>query len=662
MVDVRLPDGRVARFPDTMPREEIKAFVSFKFPDQAPKATPNDTLMALTRMQTANDQGPAPFVEGNEFASSLPGPLGQFQNSTSALQSGFIEGATGNLSNEIFSALGTPFETAALAAQGKGIDPGQAFNNLYEYGTKQSQGQTALNPSLANRGNLMGSAILGKSLGAFSPRATTPLGMAGLGALEGAGYGAVYGFGGAEGNDRYLAALKDAGIGALSGGAIGYGAGALTQPVSQESRILAKALEADRIDPAAIPQRVSALGPSGMVADIGPTLQGQTAAIATLPGQGANDIVDALSARRAGANDRIRKDVAGALGPSDRVSQVLSDLDIERKIVNQDYEPVFRAKALSDNPFMDAQPIVKAIDDVVPRVVGGTRSDIERIKGWLIDPTTGVATKDPQIVMAVRQELDGLINKETNTTTAAVLGDLRKAIDADLAMNVPGLKAVDSDFQEVARQKDALERGGMLLNDGKTAINPTDLSDDLVKMSDGQKLRLTQGARAEIERIIGTSANDRVKLRDIIRGEGSWNYDKLRSLFGDEKARSLLDIVEREATMAATENLATSGSRTQVLKAAQDDIVGQTSKRGAVQEALNFQYGNAAAKVADALLGGVGQARRSAVMNSVAQALMSPGLNPRMLTEITRLMSGASKNESGVIAALLASQAAAQPN
>lgn len=662
MVDVRLPDGRVARFPDTMPREEIKAFISFKFPDQAPKANPNDTLMALARTQMINDQGPAPVIEGNEFASSLPGPLGQFQNSTSALQSGFIEGATGNLSNEIVSALGTPIETAVRAVQGKGFDPGQAYNNLYEYGTQQAQGQTALNPSLANRGNLMGSAVLGKSLGALTPRASTPLGMAGLGALEGAGYGAVYGFGGAEGNERYLAALRDAGVGALTGGAVGLGAGALTQPVSQESRIVARALEGDRIDPATVGQRVSALGPAGMVADIGPNLQNQTAAIATLPGQGSVDIVDALSARRAGANERIRSDVTSSLGPSERVSQVLSDLDIERKLVNQDYEPVFRAKALSDNPFMDATPIVSAIDDVVPKVVGGTRSDIERIKGWLIDPRTGAPTKDPQVIMAVRQELDGLINAENNTTTAAVLGDLRKVIDQDLAANVPGLKAVDADFQEIAQQKDALERGGMLLNDGKTAINPADLSDDLVKMSDGQRLRLTQGTRAEIDRIIGTSANDRVKLRDLIRGEGSWNYEKLRSLFGDDKARALLNIVDREATMAATENLATAGSRTQVLKAAQDDIVGQTTRRGPIQDIGNFQWGSAASKVADALLGGVSNSRREAVRNAVAQALISPALNPRMVTEITRLLSGASKNESSVIAALLASQAAAQPN
>lgn len=661
MVDVRLPDGRVARFPDTMPREEIKAFISFKFPDQAPKANPNDTLMALARTQISNDQGPAPVIEGNEFASSLPGPLGQFQNSTSALQSGFIEGATGNLSNEIVSALGTPIETAVRAVQGKGFDPGQAYNNLYEYGTQQAQGQTALNPSLANRGNLMGSAVLGKSLGALTPRASTPLGMAGLGALEGAGYGAVYGFGGAEGNERYLAALRDAGVGALTGGAVGLGAGALTQPVSQESRIVARALEGDRIDPATVGQRVSALGPAGMVADIGPNLQNQTAAIATLPGQGSVDIVDALIARRAGANERIRSDLDAALGPAPRLSQVEQSINDARQQVNKQYEPVFREKALSADFVTDVTPILDAIDNRLTNTVGDTRATLGKVRNLLTD-VNGNPIQDPQMVLAVRQELDGLIGTEQNRTIKGALSEIRRALDGELAASVPGLKDVDAQFAEIAKQGDALETGRTILDSGKNAVDPADLVEQSAQNSTGQNLRLSEGARIEINRIVGTNANDRVALQRILRGEGSWNFEKLRTVFGDDKARALLNIVDREATMAATENLATAGSRTQVLKAAQDDIVGQTTRSGPIQDIGNFQWGSAASKVADALLGGVSNSRREAVRNAVAQALISPALNPRMVTEITRLLSGASKNESSVIAALLASQAAAQPN
>lgn len=42
MVDVRAPDGRIVRFPDDMPREEIRAFIQSKFPEagQSPVAAP----------------------------------------------------------------------------------------------------------------------------------------------------------------------------------------------------------------------------------------------------------------------------------------------------------------------------------------------------------------------------------------------------------------------------------------------------------------------------------------------------------------------------------------------------------------------------------------------------------------------------------------------
>lgn len=658
MPNVRLPDGRVARFPDTMPREEIKALIAFKFPESAPKPDANSLLMGLARQEVQSNPASIPRLEGNEFASSLPGPLGQFQNSTSALQSGFTEGLTGNFSNEIISALGTPIETGVRLAQGQGFDPGQAFNNLYEYGQRQNAGQQALNPEVYNRGNLLGAAVTGSKLGAFTPRATTPLGMAGLGALEGGGYGAVYGFGGAEGNERYLAAAQGAGEGAIGGAIVGFGAGNLVQPISQEARILARGLEADRIPVGEVSQRTATLGPMGIVGDIGPTLQGQTAAIATLPGQGSRDIVDALSARRAGANNRIRADLESAIGPAPRVSQLEGEIDAARQAINKQYEPVFLAKALSDDPFTDITPIYNGIKERVTQLPNGeTKTALEGVLNRLTGPN-GRAIQSPEIIMAVRKDLDGLINSETNRTIQGAFKDVRRQLDEALGSSVPGLKDVDAQFAEVARQGEAVDTGRTILDSGKNAIDPADLVEQVANNSTGQNLRLSQGARAEINRIIGTNANDRVALQRLVRGEGSWNYEKLRTVFGDEKAAQLLNIIDREATMAATENLATSGSRTQVLKAAQDDIVGQTAERGVIQEALNFQYGNAAARLADKVLGGALQGRRSEVVNSVARALLGPALEPRMVSEILRLTNGASQKESAVIAALLAGQAA----
>lgn len=618
-----------------------------------------ESLMGLAREQFKPDPARQPQLEGNPEASSLPGPLGQFQNSSRAFHGGMIEGLTGNLSNEIAAGVLAPFDAAGSAMQGNGFDIGRSFNNIYAKGNEMAKDSARLNPSVSQDGHLMGGATLGAALGPLSltSRATTPLGMAATGAVEGGIYGGVYGAGGAEGDQRLIEGAKGFGTGAAGGAIVGGAAGKMLPQISQEARLLNKGMSADGVVPGDVASRLAALGPDGVVADLGPNLQGQAAAIATLPGQGSQRIVDALKSRQSLANARIKAGVDDALGPAPQMSRIADELDEARKDISAQYEPVFRAKALSDDPFMDSQPIVDAIDASIPNVVGKTRTTVERVRNMLIDPRTGQPTKDPQIVMAVRRELDGMIGAENNTTTAKVLTDLRKVIDLDLGAAVPGLKAVDAKFAENAKQGEALKRGTQILDDGKTAQSPADLIEEMVNASPGQNLRLSQGARTDIERIIGTKANDRVALKGVVRGDGSWNYDKLSEVFGKDKADELMAIIDREAKFAELENLATSGSRTQVLNAAQQDIKGNVSDPGIIREALNFQYGNAAGKVADRVLGGLISRKREGVVNNVAEALMGHGLSPRMQSEVQRLIDGMSPHEKSIIAALQASQA-----
>jgi len=661
MAVVKLPNGQNVRFPDDMPMEEIKALIASKFPEevaarQASSAVTADTLMNLAREQFTPDPAAQPQVEGNPYASSLPGPLGQFQNSSRAFQGGMIEGATGNLSNEITSGIMAPFDAAGAAMQGNGFDVGRSFNNIYAQGQEQAAGSRALNPELYNRGNLTGAVTLGGGLGSLASRATSPLATALLGGLEGGLYGAVYGAGGAEGNERLSQALQQAGWGAAGGSLLGGVAGAMQQPISQEARLINRGLKGDGIDPAAIPGQTANLGPAGIVGDLGPNLQAQTAAIATIPGRGSQKVSAALGGRRAAANERIKNDVTGALGTPPRLSQVAGEIDDARKVINQQYEPVFRAKALSDDPFVDVSPLVNALDNRLSQTVGETKAAVQKVRNLLTDEN-GAPIQDPQMVMAVRQELDGMIGSETNRTIKSALVEARKEIDRTLGQSVPGLKQVDAQFAEISDQGAALERGGDVLRTDKGAIDPADLVDEMITNTTGQNMRLDQGVRAEINRIIGTNANDRVALRNIVRGEGSWNADKLKTILGEERADALMRIIDREATMAATENLATSGSRTQVLKAAQEEIAGKTGDPSVMREALNFQYGNAAARLSDKLLGGALARRREGVVSNVADVLLGQGLSPKMSAEIARLNNGASKRDKLILSLIMSGQA-----
>jgi hypothetical protein len=667
MVDVRLPDGKVAAFPETMPNGEIKAFIAFKYPDAGIKYDPNELLRAQIRLQNSKAQAsaPQPQVENNPTRSSLPGPIGQFQDMSSAFQRGAIEGMTGNMSDEIFAGAVAPIDATVRAAQGQPFDIGDSFGDLYAGSSAARQQQMALNPQAAGTGNLTGALVLGKSLGGLSPTAmgTTPLRMGALGALEGGAYGALYGIGGAEGNigERAVQALPEIGMGVLTGGAVGYGSGALGPRISSEARTLNRGFAADQIDPSSIQARINAIDPNAAVlADLGPNLQGQAAALATLPGPASRVVNQSLAARRLGANERIRTGVSDILGDPPTVTGVTAEIDAQRKLINQQYEPVFRAKALSNDPFTDITPIYNGVQTRLTQLPNGeTKTALSGVLRRLTDDA-GNAIRDPQMVMAVRQDLDGIINSaETNNTVKGALRQIRRELDDALGTSVPGLKDIDAQFAEVARQGEAFEQGRGVLGTAQNAVDPADLIEQMKGASAGQNFRLSQGTRAEINRIIGTKANDRVALQGIIRGDGSWNAQKLRTLFGKEKADRLMSLVDAEATMAATENLATSGSRTQVLKAGQEDFAIRPNP-SIMREALNFQYGNAAARMADAALGGSLAARREVVNENVAKMLMSQGVSPQIQQEIARLTFGLPANQRQAIAAAIAGGIAAQ--
>ena len=91
------------------------------------------------------------------------------------------------------------------------------------------------------------------------------------------------------------------------------------------------------------------------------------------------------------------------------------------------------------------------------------------------------------------------------------------------------------------RESEAFARGQTVLDSGRSTPRPVELADDIA--AGGLlaiKARLAQGARADIDRLMGTNANDRVGLQRAVKGEGDWNRDKISQLFGSDNARTVL--------------------------------------------------------------------------------------------------------------------------
>lgn len=392
-------------------------------------------------------------------------------------------------------------------------------------------------------------------------------------------------------------------------------------------RMIQRSLEADGIPLAEVGPRLEALGPGAVVADLGPNVQARAAAIATMPGSGAKTVVDTLSARRAGSNARITAGVDEAIGPATIPSRMVAENAANKQALSPQYDQLFAGRVSA----VDTSPIALNLDSLAVNERGAAQSAAKKVRTMLDVAGEAELDPNPYTLFKTRQAIDGLMTTEADPGAIRVLAQTRQQVDDMLAQSVPGIKEVDAQFSELARQGDAIQTGQQLLDTGRTALRPSDV-DDLMTSGALPKgaqigpsavpLRLREGARADIDRVIGTNIRDIAAMRRIVAGEGNWNRDKLASVFGKEKAEQLLVILEREAAFNATENMALHGSRTQVLKAAQDDIAGAGPKANPVKSAANFRFGDAVAESADRALGWIYASKRGATNESLANALM----------------------------------------
>lgn len=301
---------------------------------------------------------------------------------------------------------------------------------------------------------------------------------------------------------------------------------------------------------AAVRQRLAELGPDAMLLDASPSLLGRAQGLAVQPDT--REMVNApLIARNQATNQRLTQDVNGALGPSPVPSQVEAGLAASREAVGGAYPEVFQgARAV------DTSRLADALDTALVDLRGPARDAVARARGYLNIPGTQTLDPNPRALFEVRQAIDGLVQGETNTKVLGQLGFIRQAVDDNLRAAVPGIKDVDGRFQELSRQSEGLQRGSQVLDGGKTAVRPVELADELTRAvtpegnmvgPSGAAFRMRQGTRAELDRLVGTRANDLEALKQAVKGDGDWNRAKLAQLFGEENASRIFGAVDREA-------------------------------------------------------------------------------------------------------------------
>lgn len=393
---------------------------------------------------------------------------------------------------------------------------------------------------------------------------------------------------------------------------------------------IGKAAAADGLDAAAMRARLQELGPNAMIGDLGPNLRGQVAALANMPGEGQQTVRAALEARQAGANARIASVVDSTMGRSVVPSALEGDIAAGQRAISPLYEDAFRnARAV------DTTPIAHALESDAVNLRGEGQRAAQRIRSMLDIAGTDVLDPNPQTLFQTRQALDGMMATEANPQALRVMSAARQRIDDELSRAVPDIKQADAAYAELARQREALQRGQTVFSSGREAPRPAELAQEVTNGALPQGLqigpsavpfRMSQGARAEVDRIVGNNANDIAALNRLIKSEGDWNRSRLTSLFGPDKADRLMKALENELVYADTRNFAIGNSATAGRQQAIKDLGGGSGDGFSLRDAYaaggpRAVLRGATVKAADRAFSGLTGARTARNNASLAKSI-----------------------------------------
>lgn len=450
-----------------------------------------------------------------------------------------------------------------------------------------------------------GSEIVGGALGTLPLVAAAPAAFgAGAGALPlrmGASWASGATIGGADAAVRSGGDWDKFERGTIAGGALGGVAPALGAAIGTGARAIAQAVGSRAATapgvgsaamgklaedvgngggPAAIQSRMRELGPEAMLLDASPSLEGRAQGLAVLPDT-REAITRPLTERARGANARLGDDVNRHLGPT---------LDPEafragwQQAYGEAVPPLYR-EALGQPVTVDTSGILATIGRLGEHEKGG--ADMALRRAWRLlhqeaeVPGVGralIPDRHPEALHNAKEALDAMIAQVQAQQGSAAASELRalsavrSGVNEALEAQVPGYSQANRTAQHFFQQRDAFERGQTLLNGGREAARPAQLAAETAEMTPEVAQAQRLGLRAEVDRAVGTTLNDRVALQKTIQGEGDWNRARLATVFGDEPTAGVVGAVERERAFDASHNRIVNNSMTELRKRAADDV------------------------------------------------------------------------------------------
>lgn len=415
-------------------------------------------------------------------------------------------------------------------------------------------------------------------------------------------------------------------VGPALGSAIGAGTRGVLNWIRSRGdsvgRNLATSLAADGFDEAVARARLSDLGPEGMVADLGPNMQGDLSAIASMPGRGQTVARSALDERAAGAGQRIRTDADASLGPS---GDIIADRTAYVEQRAQAASPLYKAA------YAEPYQATTAIKNVIKTPAG--KRAFAQAEEWAANEQLPINADalDVRGVDLVKRALDDQISvaqKAGRNNEVRMLTTMKNQIIKDAPQSYRD--ALDA-FSGPSAVIDALDNGRSVF---QRSVHPGEVAQEMKGLNPSERDAYLQGARAGLDEIMMNARNDGGAARAMFQKDA--NRFKLRTLLGRDEADRFLSAIEREATFADTGHAVTGNSVTAARTAAQQRWGGQRGDgNGVMRGVLNMNFGDALASAGGKLNQVQNEAAMAARRGRAADILTARG--PAAADQLERL-------------------------
>ena len=348
---------------------------------------------------------------------------------------------------------------------------------------------------------------------------------------------------------------------------------------------------------------LNSLGPEAMLADVPGRPRTMAQGLATIPGEGQEVLTREITARKAGAGQRVEDVMTQKIDrPNVGFEETLAQQEIKSGVLG----PMYEAATQSDKMF-NVNTLRSAL---VLYGKDASRSVRNQMNAVLKDlGKSGEVSAEK--LHNVRSALGDVIFKEGGSVAINLKPFLHK-ID-DKLDELPTYSAARSGYSEASAIQRAVEDGERVFTGGKTsALSPRQLSAKLASMTDMERAAFQKGARDYIGALMGTSRNDAAAAWGEF--SKSWNAEKLKMLVGNDDAAAITQRLLAESEFSKTASAVLDGSqtgfRTEAQAALRDLRDPESFSAPTVGQRVKAGISSPVNKIMDEIMYGTGNIRR----------------------------------------------------